>query len=125
MKRNFCLLFLALISACATKHQTAYRPVCLDRLEDARQLGDEIFEDGFVNRVNYWVNGDPQIQVGQLGLMWDGFEHSLFCPKGGYPIIIVFDRNDSQFSSEHVLRWSEIVLTNMLRERGIEAHQGA
>ena len=83
-------------------------------------LGEEAIEAGFFKRVSYWVNGDPDIPVRSLGLMWDGFDHSVYCPEGGYPLTIVYDDTDNRGDSEKVLKWSHMILSKMLKERGIE-----
>jgi hypothetical protein len=98
----------------------SYEPVCFDTEDEARTVGNNIFGEGFNNRVSYWVTGDANISIPSLGLLWAGFNPQLYCPTGGYPILITFDSKDSPYDSENVLRWAKIVLKIMIREQAIE-----
>ena len=112
-------LSLALFG-CASINNTTYRHVCFSSVEKAMAAGEGVIEAGFFNRVSYWIYGDPEIPVHSLGLMWDGFDHNLYCPVGEYPLILTYEDKDNRGNSEQVLKWSQIVLTKMLKEQGIE-----
>lgn len=101
---------------CASAPKTTYQPPCFDTVEEARSLGSEIYHGGFNQRVNYWLTGDDQLPVIGLGLMWDGFDETKYCPDGGYPIIISYKDELGRHKEERVMRMAQMVLKNMIRQ---------
>ena len=120
MKKAFFLILLTALSGCSSTTDTVYQPVCLPSEQQARELGSDIYDDGFNGRVSYWVTGDPNIIITSLGLLYGGFDPKEYCESGGYPIIITFNPSKTNLDTDKVLKWSQIVLTTMLKERGVE-----
>ncbi|WP_412522148.1 hypothetical protein [Shewanella algae] len=119
--RIWLLAFLSLLLlGCSSTNKTTYQPVCFQSVEQAINMGESLISAGYFEKVSYWVNGDPSIPVRGLGLKWDGFEHSKYCPNGGYPVLISYLDKDELGNSELVIKWAQIVFKNMLKERGIE-----
>ncbi|WP_100658796.1 hypothetical protein [Alteromonas flava] len=120
MKKAFFFVLLTALSGCSSTSDTVYQPVCLSSEQQAREVGSDIFYDGFNSRVSYWVTGDPNTSITSLGLLYAGFDPTEYCENGGYPIIITFNPSKTNLDTDKVLKWSQIVLTTMLKERGIE-----
>ncbi|WP_345873924.1 hypothetical protein [Shewanella algae] len=116
---HFAFLSLLLLG-CSSTNKTTYQPVCFQSVEQAINIGESLISAGYFEKVSYWVNGDPSIPVRGLGLKWDGFEHSKYCPSGRYPVLISYLDKDELGNSEIVIKWAQIVFKNMLKERGIE-----
>lgn len=115
------LAFLSLLlPGCCSTNKTISQPVCFQSVEQARNIGESVVSAGYFEKVNYWVNGDPSIPVRGLGLKWDGFDHSMYCPAGGYPVLISYLDKDALGNSEKVIKWAQMVFKNMIKERGIE-----
>lgn len=114
--------YLLIISVCTllvsytSTPNVHYSSPCFDSQKEAANVGREIFNKGFNNRVSYWVTGDSGKSIAGLGLMYGGFEPTPYCPNGGYPILVDFDNSASKLDIENVKSWSRVVLDSMLKE---------
>lgn len=101
---------------CASAPETTYQPPCFDTVDEARTLGSAIFDDGFNERVNYWLNIDRQSPRVRFGLAYDGFDETKYCPFGRYPIVIIYDDEFGYHKEERVMKMAQMVLKNMIRQ---------
>lgn len=116
MKFLSLILVLFFLSSCAVTDSSYYEYRCFDSESKAREIGRKIADAGFFNRVSYWVTGDSENSIPGLGLKWAGFEPSKYCLDDGYPIVVTFDSEKSEYDSETVMRWSRSVLSAMIKD---------
>ena len=115
--KYFLIIFVCtFLVSCSSTPNILYKSPCFDSQEEAANVGREIFNMGFNNRVSYWVTGDSGKSIAGLGLMYGGFEPTPYCPNGGYPILVYFDNSASKLDIENVKSWSRVVLESMLKE---------
>lgn len=113
------LLVLAavfLLPSCASSTGSVEPALCFESQEKARSVGQQIFDNGFTRRVNYWLTGDASNGLSGLGLLWGGISPEKYCAKGQFPIVITYKPTTTQFEEKSVLEWSNLVLRQMLRE---------
>ncbi|QHJ10518.1 hypothetical protein FX988_00732 [Paraglaciecola mesophila] len=120
MRLYIILFFCFSLISCSSTSTINYEPVCFDTEDDAKTMGNIVFNQGFNNRVSYWGTGDSNITIPSLGLLWAGFDPQLYCPSGGYPILITFDAKNAVYESDNVLHWAKTVLKAMIKEQAVE-----
>ncbi len=122
MKLIFAILVAMNLLGCSSTTEIYNQSICLQSLDQAREVGSEIFHSSFGSRVSYWAYGDANVSIKGIGLKWDGknFNHSEYCPKGGYPLVILLDTEAAGEDSERILSWAKIVLKRMLKDRNVE-----
>jgi hypothetical protein len=117
MKLTLLALVCVLLVSCSSTGNILASSPCFDSQQEAADVGNDIMNMGFNNRVSYWVTGDSNNTIIGLGLMYGGFDPKPYCPEGGYPIIVWLDNNESGLDIKKVKSWSEVTLKLMLKER--------
>lgn len=111
----FPMVIVVLLPSCASTGSTEAAH-CFESQERARYVGQQIFNNGFTHRVNYWLSGDIDNGLSGLGLLWGGLSPEQYCEAGQFPIIITYHAETSQHDEQDVMEWSRLVFGRMLRE---------
>jgi len=111
----FLLMIVVLLPSCASTSSTeaAY---CFKSQEEARHVGQKIFNNGFTHRVNYWISGDIDNGLSGLGLLWGGISPEQYCDSGRFPIVITYEAKILKYNEQDVMEWSRLVFGQMLKE---------
>lgn len=112
--KYYLAAFVLCLSGCVTSPKYSHFE-CFESRDQAQQVGSDIFQAGFTERVGHRLGLSSNSGVKGLGLTWGGIEATDYC-ESGHPLIVMYDSSKSDYDTEQVMFWSKIIFREMISE---------